>query len=145
MPSGNLARLVNDFIKELKGLMLVLAQREPNDPHILRAQKRLVVASDMSPMVVVERTGEALFVHNESIYSDDPKEWAKFFEPDRGLSPFADQLRNSKNDDNRTQAEYLITRIQAQLRDMKTPEQRFYIVKVRALLDMYIDVRVHPK
>lgn len=140
---GQSAALVWDFIKELKGLMGILVEREPNDPQVLRVQKRLGVVSDMTPMLVVEWTGEALFRHHESIYSEDPKEWAQFFDPGVGTKKFQDQLQATASDDNRSQAEHLILRVQKQLREMEAAERQFYITKVRGLLDKYLDIRAH--
>lgn len=133
------AASMNDFFRRLKKLMAELAGLRPNDAAIARTQKRLVLACDMAPAQTLEWTGEALFRYQESIYSDDPAKWGRFFTPG-DTSVFADALGTSNQAD-RGDAEKIIYEVQV-LASAMTPEKQLgYIETVRILLDYYLEYR----
>jgi len=131
------AALVNEFIKKLKGLMIELVQAEPDDIYVLRLQRQLTVATDLAPLEILEKTGCSLARYHESIYSQDPEEWKKFYNPDLGASKFAGYLPAAAED--RSSAEHVIGKVQLHLRGMEAHERLVYLEKVRHLLDMYLD------
>ncbi len=131
------ARLANEFIKKIKTLMLDLVERSPGDHKVLGVQRKLIVATDLAPLDILEKVGAKLAHFNESIFSEDPQEWKKFFEVDAGARKFESDL--PAGDDDRTLAEYVIGRVQELLRTMGDRDQLVYLEKVRNLLDLYLE------
>jgi hypothetical protein len=132
------AASVRDFNRRLKLLMVELARLRPNDASIARTQKRLVLASDQCPELVLDWTGQTLFRYNESIYSDDPKVWEKFFTPG-DTSLFEDSLGRSKNSADRSDAEKIIYEVQTLVSKFDQAKKVEYIETVRILLDYYLE------
>lgn len=137
--AGAIPKIANSFISQLKGLMNECAKLAPDDHVIARTKKRLGLAADATPLLVVDWTGAAIFPYHASINSDNPGEWDKFLDPETKL--FDGSFKESGASANQDDARHIISKVQDLVRPMPTEERRKYIERVRDLLDLYMDYR----
>ena len=137
--AGAIPIIANTFISQLKGLMNELVKLAPEDHVVARTKKRLGLAADATPLLVVDWTGSAIFPYHESINSDDPGEWDKFLDPE--TKAFEVSFKENRASANQEDARHIISRVQDLVRPMPPEERRKYIERVRNLLDLYMDYR----
>lgn len=127
------AALINTFNGIIKKLLVALVSRYPEDAKIVRTKKRVFLAIEELPSLVINIVGPYLFRYSEQITSQNDS----FF-----LDTNYDEELNSSND--REKAEvvaYIIPKIKASWRKAGGAERAEYAETVIDLLYTYVDYK----
>ena len=134
MANPRVAKIVLEFNTHAKQLGLDLIRRFPNDPKVAAIHRRVKIATETLPDFVIQVAGEQLAVYVDTIFSDDPREWARFFEDE---TVFEEQISSAETPENEEAARYLVPKIQALAKEESMDVKREYIEKIRAMIDLY--------
>jgi hypothetical protein len=128
---------VECFNSSLKYLARDLAKRYPGDANVVRAQKRIMTAIDITPLCAIDAAGPYLYTYRKQIYSlNNPEECAEAFFLENS---FDDELKASASQERADMASYLILKAKECARTLPPKEKQGYIDLVVALLDVYLE------
>ncbi len=130
-PRAKLTRHVNEFNSTLKRLTVDLVTRYPDDPKIARAQKRINLAIDASPVTIIEIVGPYLWKYRKEICTGQ----AEFFM----TNDYDTELQESEDAEKADIAAYIIPKVKDAWRAAKQPERDAYTETVQDLLDSYME------
>ena len=130
-PRTALAVQVECFNSILKKLTCDLVVRYPADAKIDRAKKRIMLAIDIDPILILDMVGPYLYKFRDGIYAGD----ADFFIE----NDYDAELRESVDADKADITAYIIPKVKTAWGDSGPVDRAAYTETVQALLDAYIE------
>jgi len=123
--------IVEDFNRILKKMTCELVVRHPTDATIDRAKKRILMAMDMDPILIIDAVGPYLYKFKDGIYAGD----ADFFIE----NDYDAEIKQSVNAEKADLTLYIIPKVKTAWLESGPDEREAYKETVQALLDTYLD------
>lgn len=122
---------VEEFNRILKKMTCALVIRYPADATIARAKKRILLAMDIDPVLIIEAVGPYLYSYREGIYKGD----ADFFIE----NDYDAELQQSVNAEKADLTSYIIPKVKTAWAKSGTEQREDYKLTIQALLDIYLE------
>lgn len=123
------------FNRTIKVLTREVAKRYPTDPTVYRMQQRVGVATEVTPLFVIDLVGPYLFKYRDQIYSLNGAGNEDFFLTKNYSEEFSEAVDHSRID----AAVYILPKVQDLIRALPPAERGEYKDAVIGLLDDYVE------
>jgi len=131
MDKPTLLQTVEGFNAIIKSLTTDLAARYPDDPVVVRMQKRTMLAVHATPTFVLEMVGPYLYKYRKEIYAGKD---VFFLQQD-----YSGELKQSKDMEKADMVKYLIPKVKMAWAEANAKRRSGYKETVQELLDWYLD------
>jgi hypothetical protein len=123
---------LGEFIQIVRRLTRGVADHYPDDPVIVRARKKIMLAADLDPAYVLRLVGEYLYTYRNEITAGSPDFFLN--------SDYSGDIENADDRDAAAVTSHIIPRVKVMWREATTSEARDeYMLAVQDMLDAYIE------
>lgn len=127
MSKNKIVKIINDFNRIIKKLVLDLYNHDRNDSTVFRLKEEIKLGADLSPEILIMDAGPYLMKYKDQIYSGDDS-----FFINRNVEDIVDEGVSNEVLD-------LTHKIKVVWEDLDEEEQIDYKENVQSLLNLYID------
>ena len=126
---------INIFLHKLKILIKEATILLPNDPNMIRTNKRVMLAIQYSPLQVVNTVGSYLYKYKDFVYNES-------LENSLLECKFETEVSLINNSDTESITKIIIDKLKLCLRNMDDNRKQFFRQLTVDLLDAYLEYQI---